>query len=617
MSPGDVAWVAEFSAIEGNSGKRHLRLTSNPPTWRPQLADSATQRVIFDGTLHDRAELERRLSIGNAKRINDADLVLAAYAKWGEDAWHRINGHFAILLWDQNRDRLFSLRDPLGAQPLFFAQTAGKLILSPCSRTLRLHPDVASDLNLPALVDYLARRWIKRDETCFEQIRRVLPGHVLNADQNESTVLRYWNPVPASGKIDWIPDAEVQERFEALLERSVVRSLKGGPAGIFFSGGLDSAAVATLAAELCSRDGMPAPQLFSFAVPKPFDETIVQRGLASRLGLKQQLLEFDEVIPAGTILASGVALSGTLPAPLVNGWAPIFQKFLLEAARRGCRVMMTGEGGDELLGVSPYVAADLLRVGNLRGLYRLWRSNANFYPEVRWASLPTLVTRYGVRPLLEQRWPVSRVAAALKRRKALNAQLATAAGSASWVVPESWIAPDPALRTAISTRLLTRHTQDSNRRNESAWVMDLRRQLGAPRSSLRVEESYVLSRQNGMAIHDPFWDKDLIELMIRVRPLRRQRDGMPKALIRENLIQRFPGLGFESQQKKVLGNLVRSTTRAEIKQALGTPGKNWVLDELGVIDSQQMIREMGNPKGTKASRIRDVLNLEAWVRANQ
>jgi asparagine synthetase B (glutamine-hydrolysing) len=626
----DAAWVAEFSTVKGidlwpgrnapvdrvDSGRRHLRVVNNPSTWRPQFAETQALRVLFDGIVHNREEVERRLAIGTGKLTSDADLVLAACSAWGEDAWQRIKGHFAVLLWDRDRDQLLSVRDPLGVQPLFFAEIAGRLILSPCIRTLRSHPDVKSNLNRPALVDYLSRRSVNLDETYFEQIRRVLPGHILRASSDGSTAIRYWDPVPGSGVIDWIPDGEVQEQFDTLLERTVTCGLDDGPAGIFLSGGLDSAAIAMVAADVCSRNGLHAPQLFSFSFPEPYDERIVQRGVATSLGLTQLQLDFDEVVPLGAVLTSGIALSAELPAPLFNIWAPIYLKLSLEAARRGCRVMMTGEGSDEWLGVSPYLAADLLRGGNVRGLYRLWRAYADYYPEVRWASLTDLVTRYGMRPLLERQWPASKLIDALKRSRARHRHLKTAAGSTSWVAPEPWIAPDPALRTEVSTRLLMRSSRDSDGRNESTYVTSLRHQLNAPTPWSRAEETFVLGRQTGMPISDPFWNVDLIEFMIRVHPFARQRNGMPKALIRERLGRRFPGLGFERQQKKLVGNLIQSITRAETKQALGTLGEDWVLDGLGVIDSRQMLRAMDDLTGVKGWRIWDVLNLEAWVRAN-
>jgi asparagine synthase (glutamine-hydrolysing) len=608
MSATDGAWVTEFGAVKGidlwpgrskfeyagDSGRRHLRVVSNPPTWRPQFAEAAAQCVLFDGIVRNRKELEQHLSIGRAKVANDADLVLAAYLAWGENAWQHINGRFAILVWDRDRDQLLCVRDPLGSQPLFFAETAGSLILSPCIRSLQSHPDVTADLNRASLVDYLARRCLNSEETYFRQVRRVLPGHFLRAGPDGGSTIRYWDPVPTSGVIEWVPDDEVQAKFDALLEQSVMSATEGGPAGVFLSGGLDSAAIAVAASDLCSHDGAPAPRAFSFAFPDPFGEQTVQRGVAARLGMEQKLLSFDDVISSGTVLTSGMALSASLPAPLISPWGPMYLQLLLEATRTGCLMMLTGEGGDELLGVPPQVAADLLRAGDIGGLYRLWRAYANYYPEVSWASPAYLVARYGVKPLLKRQRPIFR----------------------KTIVPEPWIAPDPALRAVASTRLLDHRARQDDGQVESAYVTALRGQFNAPQQWLRAEESFVLGRLGGIPIRDPFWNTDLIEFMIHVRPLARQRNGVPKAMIRERLSQRFPGLGFEQQQKKIVGNFIQSMTRTEIERALMTFDGNWVLDDLGVIDSRQMRRAADKLTGPKGWRVWDILNLESWLRAN-
>ena len=126
----DAAWIAEFSEIKGidlwpddnalvnrgDSSLRHLRVVDTPSTWRPQFAETARYRVLFDGVLHNREELERRMSIGKANPANEADLVLAACSAWGEDARRQIKGQFAVLVWDRDRDQLLCVRDPLGVQ---------------------------------------------------------------------------------------------------------------------------------------------------------------------------------------------------------------------------------------------------------------------------------------------------------------------------------------------------------------------------------------------------------------------------------------------------------------------------------------------------------------------
>src|SRR5262249_28328797 len=150
---------------------------------------------------------------------SNADLVAHAYRSWGQDALLRVKGIFALIIWDSTRDLLLCVRDPLGMHPLFYAEAGRTLLFSPSIATLLKHPDVSAELNRARLVDYLARRWVKREETCFTAISRVPPGHVLRVSLDGRHVYRYWDPVPPGRPVEWVHDDEVQERFEALLKQ--------------------------------------------------------------------------------------------------------------------------------------------------------------------------------------------------------------------------------------------------------------------------------------------------------------------------------------------------------------------------------------------------------------
>ena len=175
-----------------------------------------------------------------------------AYGRWGEDAIAHLKGTFALIIADPARDLLLCARDPLGIQPLFYAEVERRLLLSPAIETLLAQPGVSAELNRASLVDRLTRHWPANDETYFTRVRRVPPGHIMRVSGGDRRVYRYWNPVPADGAIEWIPDDEVQERFEALLRQAVARCLGPGTAGIYMSGGLDSSTLAMVAADLAS-----------------------------------------------------------------------------------------------------------------------------------------------------------------------------------------------------------------------------------------------------------------------------------------------------------------------------------------------------------------------------
>ena len=126
------------------------------------------------------------------------------------------------------------LRDPGGVHSLFFAEVGPRTsLLSPSLQTLLAHADVSTERNRATLVARLTRRWwLAPEETYFTHVRRVLPGHVTRFSGSDRRVYRYWNPVPVDGTIEWVPDDEAPERFEALLGQVVARGLALGPAGV-------------------------------------------------------------------------------------------------------------------------------------------------------------------------------------------------------------------------------------------------------------------------------------------------------------------------------------------------------------------------------------------------
>jgi asparagine synthetase B (glutamine-hydrolysing) len=335
--------------------------------------------------------------------------------------------------------------------------------------------------------------------------------------------------------------------------------------------------------------------------------------------MPQVQLPFDEAVGPDGLLAAGVELSRRLPAPLWNVWVPAYAGLALDARRQGCRVILTGEGGDEWLGVSPHLAADLLRSLDLPGLYQLWRNFSRSYPSVSWASLRGVLWRFGARPLLHNAWSTWAVLApgrALLRQRRLAA--ARAVATPPWLAPEPWIAPDPALRAQVARRM--EEYWDSNapiQGTNSAYIADLRLKFEAPPVWLVTEETFVLGRHTGASIHHPLWDADLVALLTRTRPQVRNMGGLYKALVRSTLARRFPGLDFESQRKQLpLSPFMQSRTSAEAGRAAQSLGDPRVLGELGVVDLRQAGAFLHTPPPQKGWRVWDILKLEAWARAH-
>src|SRR5258707_6539426 len=182
----------QLVAGEGRSKKLFLRhqVDSVPPLY----AERAGCGVIFDGALYNRRDLERELGdFLTAAASNDAEIILLAYERWGEGLLNRLRGTFSLVIWDSDSEIFMCLRDPLGNHPLFYAETHGELLVSSTISALTEHPHVSGAVNRGVMADYILDRHAF-DETFFEAVRRVPPGHVLRLARRARSLFRYWDP---------------------------------------------------------------------------------------------------------------------------------------------------------------------------------------------------------------------------------------------------------------------------------------------------------------------------------------------------------------------------------------------------------------------------------------
>jgi len=184
------------TAIADLCGERTLELGGVPGQPLPGTAERASCRVVFDGILYNREELSDSLVGPSDPARDDADLVLRAYLRWGDDVLRRLKGLFALIVWDGARDSLLCARDPLGIYPLFYAEAGGDLLFSTSTEALVRHPGVSGSVNRAAIADFLVSRFPALDETFFEAVKRVPPGHAMRIAGASRTVYRYWDPHP-------------------------------------------------------------------------------------------------------------------------------------------------------------------------------------------------------------------------------------------------------------------------------------------------------------------------------------------------------------------------------------------------------------------------------------
>jgi asparagine synthase (glutamine-hydrolysing) len=577
----------------------------------PVTGQYASCAALLDGVLYNRDDLRQQFVLPGT--ANEAEILIHAYLRHGIDFARHVKGLFAFVLWDDNTQTLLAGRDPIGIYPLFYAEAGDELLFSTSIKMLHRHPRLSGRVNRALLADHLRHHWASREETFFEDIRRVPPGQVLRIHKKSHSLIRYWDPAPLDSPVKWITEDEL-EQFDVLLDKAVERYLELGPAAIYLSGGLDSVTIAAATAEISRQKGLPTPLALSLIFPDPeCNEENVQKNVADGLGLPKYLIPFFDALGSRGLLRSALDLSRRLSVPLLNTWLPAYTHLAAEGVRQGRRVILTGNGGDEWLTVTPYYAADLVSRFDIRGLYSVWRNTQRSYQASQANIFRGIFWTFGLRPVLRDtaRRAAHRLVpglmAARRRRLQHNTFFKTPA----------WFAPDPALRSELLRRIEAEQPQPEP---NSFYLREMRPGLDHPLITWDMEEVYEIGEQIGVKVLHPFWDAELVDLLYRTPPPLLNKNGRSKGLVRESLARRFPDLGFQQQKKVTSTNFFRTLMIEEGQDTWRSLGGAQALADLGIVESRTLDAAIESIVSSRnmpeAYRIWDVLNLEAWLRAN-
>src|ERR1700678_141623 len=189
------------------------------------------------------------------RTTNDSELILRAYAVWGEHCVEHLRGDFAFAIWDAGKKLLFCARDHFGVKPFYYAEPGELFLFSNVLDCLRQHPDISEDLHDAAIGDFLLFG-LNCDEatTTFRDIRRLPPAHCMTVSAEGLRIRRYWS-APTSGRIRYKQPEDFAEHFQILLQAAIADRLRTDRVGILLSGGMDSATVATTARDLSGSAG--------------------------------------------------------------------------------------------------------------------------------------------------------------------------------------------------------------------------------------------------------------------------------------------------------------------------------------------------------------------------
>ncbi len=331
--------------IDGPIGLAHQRLaiidlqTGSQPMHRPDLHRS----VVFNGEIFNYLELRTELRAAGHlfQTQSDTEVILVAHAAWGDRAFERFRGMFAFALWEHQARRLLLVRDPLGKKPLCYTHVPGKLLaFASEAKALLTLPDANRRANPFAVAQYLDLMYVPEQTPIWRDIQRLPPGHALEVVDRSTRLFPFWRSgleEPPS----LLDSREALDKLENTLSEAVrIRLRSDVPLGIFLSGGVDSSLIALLAAE----QGARGLRVFTVGFNGANDERPHARQVAQRIGAEHVELEIDLNGPG---LVADVARAYDEP---FGDTSAVPTLAMARATRDFVKVVLTGDGGDELFG---------------------------------------------------------------------------------------------------------------------------------------------------------------------------------------------------------------------------------------------------------------------------
>jgi asparagine synthase (glutamine-hydrolysing) len=350
---------------------------------QPMTNEEGTLWLVYNGEIYNYADLRVWLTErGHRFRSQtDTEVILHAYEEEGPACLHRFVGMFSFALWDERQQRLFCARDHFGIKPFYYALTPTEFVFASEIKAILCHPAFrCRQANLPVVLDYLHHGFLDHtDETFFHGIRQIPPAHYLVIDHHSLSLVRYWNlPTPLRSEADAPAVAKAAEHLLELLTESVRRQLRSDvPVGSCLSGGLDSTTIVVLVNRLLRTGEAPPTHIGERqkTFTARFDDPAYDEWRYTELVVRQTGVEAHSVFPRGEGLVADLERLLWHQEEPFGSTSVYAQWTVMALARRvGVKVLLDGQGGDEILGgyTSAYPAhlADLLRQGRVGAFIR-------------------------------------------------------------------------------------------------------------------------------------------------------------------------------------------------------------------------------------------------------
>jgi asparagine synthase (glutamine-hydrolysing) len=581
-------WVHPTGCV-GLASRRLSILDLSPAGRMPMSNEDGTVWIAYNGEIYNhtrlRVALERR---GHRYRSQtDTETIVHLFEEHGLEAVPRLDGMFAFALWDDRRQELLLVRDPLGKKPLYYYRATDRLIFASEIKALLAHPAVPKRLDPLAMYHYLTLSVTPAPQTMFAGIRKLPPGHLLQVDaQGRETMRCYWTPLagpPLSPVADF---AEAARELRYLLQRSVAeRMMSDVPFGVFLSGGVDSTTNVALMSRLMDRP------VDTFTVALEHDpqgnELAPARQVATRFGCRHH----EQVVTTAQFLEFVDQMPYFQDEPLADPvCVPLY--FVSKLAReQGVIVIQVGEGNDEIFaGYTGY--QDVLARERWARHWRRWvppplsRSLATLIGPARGDFLRRLAAG---QPFY---WGSATAFYETEKRAMATPALARAVGDAStWDVVRQWYA-------GLDGDFLNQIT-----------VIELRHRL-AELLLMRVDK---MGMANSIEARVPYLDQEVVEFGLRIPAAWKVRQATGKYIFREAVRDLIPAEVLQRPKQGFCGSTL-SIVRGPIRDRLAADIRaDALLNEYVRAQARESL--LASPRRHAASfKLWNLWNLALWHR---
>lgn len=331
--------------VDGNIGLGHRRLSIvdlSDAGHQPMPNEDDTVWLTYNGEFYNYQQYVKPLEAqGHVFRSHsDSEAIIHLYEEYGVDFVSKMDGMYAFALWDSRQDRLLIVRDRLGIKPLYYYYDDEHLIFASELKALLADPTLPTELDYTALSDYLHLMSIPSPHAIFKGVKRLEPGHYLLVEDGQVKDVQYWD-VP-----DFTPDGNrsaetIYNQFDDLFTRTVDSHFMADvPVGAFLSGGVDSSSVVAVAAK--DSDNPLETFAIAFKGLNTFDESPYAAQVAQQYKTNHHEFSlqpnFIEALPH-------IAWHADEPFAISSSFALYF---LSRLAREHVKVVLTGDGGDEV-----------------------------------------------------------------------------------------------------------------------------------------------------------------------------------------------------------------------------------------------------------------------------